>query len=103
MALIFCLSAQPDLPHAPEPLWDLLLKKAGHIVEYGILFLLIWQALPRRAGVALAWALTVLYAVSDEVHQASVPSRNGWWVDVMIDGAGALIAAGAVWMHRRRG
>jgi VanZ family protein len=103
MALIFCLSAQPDLPHASEPVWDLLLKKAAHMVEYGILFLLIWQALPRRrSGVVLAWMLTVLYAASDEFHQAFVPGRNGRWVDVVIDSAGALLAAFAVRMRMRR-
>jgi VanZ family protein len=102
MALIYLISAQPDLPHAPEPVWDLLLKKAAHMIEYGILFLLLWQALPRRPGVALAWALTVLYAASDEYHQTFVPGRNGQWLDVIVDGVGASLAALAVWMSRQR-
>ena len=103
MVLIFFVSSQPDLPHAPGPIWDLLLKKAGHAVEYGVLYLLLWQALdPRRPFIALAWMLTVLYAVSDEFHQAFVPGRNGRWMDVVIDSVGASVAALAVWASVRR-
>ena len=37
MGLIFFLSAQPDLPHAPGPWLDMLLKKIGQAVVYGLL------------------------------------------------------------------
>jgi VanZ family protein len=103
MALIFFVSAQPDLPHAPKPVWDLLLKKAAHAIEYGVLYLLLWQALDRRPSfVALAWALTVLYAASDEFHQTFVPGRKGRWMDLVIDSIGASVAALAVWASVRR-
>jgi VanZ family protein len=103
MALIFGLSAQPDLPHAPGGLTDLLLKKTGHAVAYGVLYVLLWQALAYGfRPLALAWILTVLYAVSDEFHQTFVPGRNGRFLDVAIDAAGALVAAVVVRGMRRR-
>jgi VanZ family protein len=103
MALIFFVSAQPKLPHAPDPVWDLLLKKAAHAIEYGVLYLLLWQALDRRHSfLALAWTLTVLYAASDEFHQTFVPGRDGRWMDVIIDSVGASVSALAVWASMRQ-
>ena len=103
MGLIFVLSAQPDLPHAPGPLLDLLIKEVGHAVVYGVLFVLLWQALDRRfRPLVLAWMLAVLYAASDELHQTFVPGRNGRIVDVVIDGVGVTLAAAAVWGYGRR-
>ena len=95
MAGIFCLSAQPDLPHAPDPFLDVLLKKAGHIAEYVILFLLFFRAWRhgRDTGPALQaslWA-TAAYALSDELHQALVPGRHANWYDVLIDVSGILV------------
>jgi VanZ family protein len=101
MALIFGVSAQPDLPHAPGRVLDTLLKKGAHMLEYAVLVVLFWQALGSRwAG--LAWLLTVLYAVSDEFHQTFVPGRNGRYEDVIIDGTGALLAAIALWRISRK-
>jgi hypothetical protein len=47
MGVIFVLSAQPSLPHHPDTLLDLILKKAAHMIEYGILASLLWRALSR--------------------------------------------------------
>jgi VanZ family protein len=96
--LIYVLSDQPRLPQAPMPLLDLLLKKAGHLTEYGIFAVLLYRALGDRCGpsqrlrLALAWTLAVVYAVSDELHQAQVPGRTAASIDVVIDGVGALVA-----------
>jgi VanZ family protein len=96
MCVIYVLSAQPTLPSASSALWDVLLKKGGHMAGYAVLTLLIWQALGcRRLG--LAWVLAVAYAASDEVHQTFVPGRNGTPVDVVVDAVGALAAAIVVW------
>lgn len=105
MALIFVLSAQPRLPHAPSSLADLLIKKAGHMAEYAILVLLFRRALLAHAvrlwPQGMAWLLAVLYAVSDEFHQTFVPGRNGQALDVMIDGLGATLAALGAWLASR--
>ena len=39
----------------------------------------------------LAYGLTVIYAVSDEIHQAFVPGRSAQLSDVCIDACGAAI------------
>ena len=49
-----------------------------------------------------AWALTVLYAASDEFHQGFVAGRHPSAVDVGIDATGALIALVAVGLIRSR-
>lgn len=89
MAAIFYLSHQPDLPHAPDPWLDVLLKKLGHATEYAILFLLLLRAWhrDRTADQALNTSVlaTAAYAISDELHQAFVPGRKANWYDVLID------------------
>jgi VanZ family protein len=110
MGLIFVLSAQPDLPRAPGPWVDLLLKKAGHAAAYGVLAWLYLRALRHgsaqgdtRVVVRLASAgLAVVYALSDEYHQTLVPGRNGNLLDVAIDGAGAGVAMLLDWGLARR-
>ncbi len=95
MGLIFFLSAQPDLPHAPQPWLDTALKKAGHALLYGVLAYFYWGALGGdgvRGARLLAWGLAVLYAVTDEIHQSFVPGRTPAATDVVIDGVGAAVA-----------
>jgi VanZ family protein len=86
-------------------------RKLGHLTEYAVLAVLVWRARfrPMRgetrpwswpaAGMALGVA--VLYAVSDEVHQGFVPTRDGRVQDVLLDGCGALVGLAAVWSWRR--
>ena len=75
-----------------------LLRKGGHVVEYGILAGLWVRALaaaawpPPRAAV-VAWIVAVAWAIVDETLQARVASRGGSASDVAIDAAGALIVA----------
>ncbi|MBC7227930.1 MAG: VanZ family protein [Thermoflexales bacterium] len=97
MGLIFWLSAQPDLPHAPEPWLDVVVKKTGHAALYGVLAWLYWGFLrgdgpPSGRARLLAFGLAVLYAVTDEVHQSFVPGRTPSPWDVVIDGVGAALA-----------
>jgi len=97
MGLLFYLSAQPDLPHAPEPWLDTVVKKTGHAVLYGVLAWLYLRALRGDGPLSdrtrfLAFGLAVLYAVTDEVHQSFVPGRTPSPWDVLIDGAGAALA-----------
>ncbi len=91
-------------------------RKTAHMTEYAVLALLMWRAL-RRPGRAdrkpgrcnemmLAFGLAVLFAVSDEIHQSFVPSREGRVLDVLIDALGALLGllawrAWGKWRGRR--
>jgi VanZ family protein len=95
-ALIFALSS---IPHLSSGLgtWDLVLRKCAHVTEYAILALLSARALLREVP---AFALGLLYAVSDEVHQSFVRGRHAAPLDVAIDSVGLLIGVTA-WRRLR--
>lgn len=93
MAAIFAFSSIPSksMPHFS---WaDFLVKKGGHMAGYALLALSFRHALNgrKRSTWLLAWALAVLYALSDEFHQFFVPGRNASLVDVGIDALGAAV------------
>jgi VanZ family protein len=102
MALIFALSATPDLSTGLG-FWDTVLRKLAHITIFGVLWLTLARAGDWRRPL-LATALAILYAISDEVHQTFVDGRHGTPVDVAIDTFGIGLAALA-WkvFERRRG
>ena len=111
MGLIFFLSAQPDLPHAPGPWLDTLVKKTGHAAVYGVLAWFYLRVLRQyfsngRAPTTLhvvSVGLTVAWALSDEYHQTFVSGRNGNLFDVAVDGVGACAAMLLErWLVRRR-
>ena len=90
MALIFALSATPDLSSGLGT-WDLVLRKLAHITIFGVLWLTVARAARWRRPVVTA-VVALLYAVSDEVHQSFVEGRHGSPVDVLIDAAGIGLA-----------
>jgi hypothetical protein len=94
MAVIFLLSAQPDLSTGLG-FWDLILRKLAHMSSYGLLTFLWWRALVRTVPnpLALAVGISLLYAVSDEWHQSFVEGRNGSPIDVGIDTIGIVVGA----------
>ncbi len=97
MAVIFVLSAQPDLSTGLG-LADLVARKIAHAAVYALLCACWWRiavalGVPLPRAVALALLLTVAYAISDEWHQSFVPGRSASGIDVAIDTAGATLAA----------
>ena len=100
MGLIFLLSAQPNLSSGLG-LIDLVARKLVHVGEFALLCVLWWRALrtvaPPRAALGVALAIAIAYAITDELHQSSVPTRNGAPLDVAIDTAGAVLAALLLW------
>jgi VanZ family protein len=90
MAVIFFLSAQPDLSSGLG-VWDTIGRKLVHMAAYGLLWWLWYRALGLRSPLA-AVAITLAYAVSDEFHQTFVEGRHGSPVDVLIDAAGVALA-----------
>ena len=93
--------------------WDVdlvntVLRKTGHVIGFGILFLLLQRAFRRsfdRNPWALdvyAVALTVLVAAADEVHQYFLSSRTGRFQDVLIDACGIAICWTAQALFTRR-
>lgn len=101
MALIFALSATPDLSSGLGA-WDTLLRKLAHITIYGVLWLTLARATCWRRPI-LATLIAILYAISDELHQSFVEGRHGSPVDVAIDALGVGLAVSAwIVVTRRR-
>jgi len=103
MAAIFYLSGQP----ATEELawWEVGIRKLGHFGGYATLALLwAWALAPwlGRRALPAAFAVSVLYAASDEFHQSTVDTRHGTLLDVLIDALGALAGAlVATWLRHK--
>ena len=95
MTFIFVLSAQPSLP-GPQAYWqDFLFKKLSHILVYGVLYLLWFNAMnlsgkPKRY--LLPFLFTIVFAVSDEFHQVFVPGRAATMRDIGYDTVGMTVA-----------
>jgi VanZ family protein len=105
MAVIFGLSAQPDLNSGLGTI-DLVGRKFVHAGEYALLCFLWWRALRTRMAespaLAAAFAICVAYSTTDEFHQTFVHGRHGTPVDVGIDAIGAATAAILI-LRRERG
>jgi len=75
------------------------IRKAGHLIEYFILGLLLFRAFRGDLTVSWSWRwsffaliVVVLWAATDEFHQSFVPTRTASVVDVGIDTAGGILA-----------
>ena len=69
----------------------MLIRKAAHFTEYGILFWLLIRG-PMAQRPYLALMLCVVYALTDEGHQVFVPGRTASLYDVALDSTGALFS-----------
>ena len=88
-----------SVPNQNSPdfqLLHMLIRKGAHMTEYAVLALL-WQTAlraqnaPLKAGSFAAWGACFVSASVDEWRQTFVSGRSGRFVDVLIDGAGALM------------
>lgn len=101
MGLIYFLSAQPNL-NSGLGIWDKILRKGAHMLEFGLLAALWYRALangfaPWKPQLMFLGAfIAVAYAALDEVHQQSVVGRHSSLVDVIVDSIGILVAAALV-------
>ena len=95
--LIFIGSSIPNPPDAGGEDWK---YELAHIFEYTVFSALafwmlrdLWKA-PLAAVVLAAWAISVLYGISDEFHQSFVANRDASWFDVGMDAIGAALGVG---------
>ena len=103
---------KPDLSPETTERIVFAVRKTAHITEYGLLAVLLWRALrkpfrgdPRPWSWAVAGqavAVAVVYAGTDEFHQAFVPSRTGSIIDVLWDSTGAAVGLIILWLLGRR-
>ncbi len=81
-----------------------LIRKSAHFLAYLVLGILAlwtfscWGA-PKRY--VFSFALCVLYAASDEIHQIFVPGRAGRLFDVFIDSMGASLGLLTVFLYKK--
>jgi VanZ family protein len=95
-AVIFAFSSIPSLSSGLGA-WDYVLRKCAHITEYAILGALLYRAL----GVeALALAIGIAYAATDELHQHFVRGRHASPIDVCIDAVGVALGM-LMWLRVR--
>ena len=91
--------------------WHHYIRKAGHVVGYGILSILLFRAwratwasaegprwLARWASFAILG--TIVVASLDEWHQSFLPSRTGRWQDVVLDTCAGIAAQVLVFFCR---
>jgi VanZ family protein len=98
MALIFYLSSQSNLPNFQD--YELPVKKGAHLMVYALLYFLLFRAFHARNQVrghslsrtyAYPALISLLYAISDEIHQSFVPFRTASFRDVIIDCVGIFL------------
>ncbi len=80
---------------------EYIVRKSAHIIEYTILYLLVYLSSSRvlfkrgenRLAKALLFSLVFcfIFAISDEWHQLLVPSRDGRISDILIDTFGIFL------------
>jgi VanZ family protein len=96
MAFLYYLSSRP----APEELkWIPIIAKLKlvHIIEYGILYFLVWHAVIKTTSYnkfevfSFALMFIILYGLTDEFHQIFVVGRTARFEDVFADGVGGIL------------
>lgn len=73
-----------------------IIRKSAHFGVYLILGILVANGLlatsiSKSKGIYLSLLISILYAISDEIHQIYIPGRSGQASDVLLDSAGALV------------
>jgi hypothetical protein len=94
-AVIFTLSSIEQVTVSQFFIWDFIAKKVAHVSEYAFLYLLLFRATGRNY--LLSFIVTIIYAISDEVHQSLVPGRTAAIYDLGFDLSGANIAGYVLW------
>ena len=104
MGLIFFLSAQSD-PGADIGWLGRILAHAGEYLLLTVLWA--WALTPElgRRALPVAAAISLAYAISDEIHQGYVEGRDSDPFDVVVDAAGIAVACLLVrwWSPEGRG
>ena len=110
--VIFPRFLGPSLP-SPRSVLDQLVRSGIHVVEFGILALLLYRAVkprlhrepssanPSQTGMGwqpylLAFLIAVLYAIFDEAQQSFIPNRQPSLLDFLADSLGSLLALAGI-------
>ena len=109
MALIWTLSAQPELLVVVSSRLRDMLAWVAHFSEFAVLAVFLWLAtrktiaIDEQAVLGVAFFGTALFAVVDELHQVFVPGRTPDVRDLLVDLAGILLALAVIrWLAARQ-
>lgn len=78
-----------------------------HIVEYYLLVILIYRLLrvklnhPETFIYLLSFTTSIMYAISDEVHQYFVPGRFATLTDLIFDTSGIIIGLFCIYIYKK--
>jgi len=100
MGVIFSFSSKEKVALTDSYAISFLIFKTLHLIEYAFLFTVTYRAVSNtffkkgKNFFVIAFIITALFAISDEVHQLFVPTREGRLRDAIID----MIGAGIAWL-----
>ncbi len=111
MVAIWIMSSMPDnaVVELPDSKWDANIKESLHLIEFGILYVLLVFALLTFKGLTtkrniILIIIASLYGIIDEIHQSFVPYRSATMIDVIKDITGVLVASWILYgaYHKKR-
>jgi len=99
MMFIFFLSSQTKVSVTHQFISDFIIFKTLHVIEYSILYLLLFRAfysiknqkLSFNSKLILPIIIGFFYSITDELHQLRVPTRSGRLVDTGFDLIGIIL------------
>lgn len=103
MGVIFLLSSRTRLQVSEVYAIQFAIFKSLHVIEYAVLYFWTYRAVRNTTGLSdieqryYTWLIVILYAISDEIHQVFVPTREGRFRDIIIDTVGATLMALYIW------
>ena len=104
MIFVWILSSLPsDAIIDTNYSFDNAFKESLHLIEFGILygfwvlFLLVLNKFNLKTNVIVA-VISILYALTDEIHQSFIPYRSATVIDFIKDTIGVLVV---FWIVRR--
>lgn len=72
---------------------DGLIRATAHFIEYGALGFLMNNAFfsfKKKGYIALPALLSIIYGISDEIHQYFIPGRAFQLIDILLDSVGVI-------------
>jgi VanZ family protein len=99
MGIIFYLSSRSTVQVAGAESLNFIFYKSIHVLVYSSLYFLWFRVFNSFSKKKLTlnqklWyplIISILYGITDEIHQTFVPHRTGKFRDVIIDGIGIFI------------
>jgi len=102
MGMIYFMSSQKSISITSNPVAEFVTFKTLHIVEYAFLFFLFFRAFHSLKNiweysyVFYSFVIAILFSLTDELHQLSIPTRQGKIRDILFDMVGMLIMYGII-------